>query len=232
MQTGNYSLEFISDLEWESINNYAVKESFEIIEDEVEYFFESKEYLVDVFVEGIAFDKLSSKCLQERFHKVFYSPKVLEAFILRLEKKIGRELARTQFKVSFDVSSQMNSVLDLEDSFSLIIEEAKTLRLSSSTEKAIDMVWKKSSQGLIPKELKKFSSQFKVGEYFLSTVGLSSKEIRDSINKKLARILRGIIKQSKTEIVNILKNEILAQTLYVESLRPAAIVRLDKAKTA
>jgi hypothetical protein len=209
MLSENYSLEYISNLELESINNFVIKESFEIVSEEVEYFFDSKEHLIDIFVEGIDFANLSPKYLQERFCKVLLSQKELENFLLRLEKRVKRELSRSPIKIDFSLSDKLDKIFNMEKSFSFIYESARTLSLSCFTEKAVDLVWKKSNQGFIPKGLKKFTMQFKAGEYFLSNVGLSQREIKCSINNKIVKSVHGILKQNKIQLINMLNNEII-----------------------
>lgn len=231
MLTENLTFDRISDLELEAIQNYVIKSCFVIIAEELDYFFCSRERLIGVFVEDIDLSKLCPRLLKERFNKLFYSKKELEAFALRLERIIGREMARVPFQAAFSISSRIDCIIKLEESFSFLSEEIKTLNLSTSTSKAIDTLWKKSSYGIVPKALNKFSCQLKLGDYCLSTVGLSPKDIKAGIRNKLSRKIQGILKQHKIDIANALKKEILSQMIYKEIYNNSTM-ELTEAKLA
>lgn len=233
MVTENYSLEYITEIELESIRNFAIKECFEIILEETEYFFESKEHLIGIFTEGIDFSKLNPKCLQERFFKVLYSKKELELFFSRIEKKIQKELMRVSIKSDFKLhNNKITDFLNIEDSFLFAYEAARTHGLSCATSKTIDKLWKKNIGSFIPKGLRKLSNEFKAGEYFLSTIGLTPQEIKYSINEKISKIAQGILMNKKHEIIKFLKNEVITQILNSENTNPSIFLESDITKTA
>lgn len=216
----NYALGHISDIEWESIRNYVIKDCYEIIHDEIEYFFNSKEHLMDFFFEGLEISALSEQKLKQRFCKMIFSDKELENLEGKLEKRISREMERVTLPNHFSLKNKFCKVLDLHESFCFICEELRTLKFSCSTAKAINMIWKKGCQGFIPKDLRRFGARFKAGDYLLSTVGLSPSEIGESVNKSIGKRLRAILKQKKSDIINLTKKEVISYILYIESKRP------------
>jgi hypothetical protein len=238
MIAANNSLEGITEIELESIFNYAIKECFETVLDEAEYFFENKEHLVDIFIEGIDFSKLTPRYLQDRFYKVFYSGKEIENFLGRIEKRIQRELVRAS--IDIDISLQDKNMMDLfnvEDSFLFVCESSRTYALSCNTCKAVNTLWKKSSKSFMPKALLKISMGVNVGEYFLSSMGVTPDEIKRGISGQVSKSVRGILKNKKLDLINSLKKEIVAQIIKSESMSQAIlsdreIVRREITKTA
>lgn len=231
MITANYSLESITEMELESIYNFAIKECFETILDETDFFFENKEHLVDIFIEGIDFSKLSPRYLQERFYKVFYSQKEIESFLRRIERRIQRDLMRASIEVDFNLKDKkiMDS-FNVEDSFLFVYEAARTYALSCNTCKAVNTVWKKSSKSIMPKALMKFSMGINVGEYFLSSVGQTPNEIKCGISGQVSKSVRGILKNNKYKLINSLRNEIIAQLIKSESMSHSILSDIDIAK--
>ncbi|MDW8802378.1 hypothetical protein P8V03_14605 [Clostridium sp. A1-XYC3] len=233
MVTENYSLEYITETELESIRNFAIKECFEIILEETEYFFQSKEYRIDIFAEGVDFSKLSPKCFQERFVKVLYSKKELECFILRIEKKIQKELMRLPIKSDFKLhNNKVTDLLNIEDSFLFIYEAARTYGISCVTSKTIDKLWKKNISSFMPKGLGKLTNKFKAGDYFLSTIGLTTGEIKCSISEKVSKSAQGILMNKKHEIIKFLKNEVITQVANSESINHTISLKREIIKTA
>ncbi|MDF2615176.1 MAG: hypothetical protein K0S71_2962 [Clostridia bacterium] len=232
LSTDDYFLQYSRDLDLKDINNFAMKESFEILLEEVDYFFHTKERLVDVFIEGIDYSTISPRSLQERFYKVLYSPKELDYFISRLEVKIQRELARAQTQINFKLNLDVHKVFNLEGSFLNIYEAGRTYAASCSTAKAIDWALKKSSSNTIPKSLRKMSTRFKFGEHVLSSVGCSPSELRCTLSEKIKKQIRCILKQNKNDMMYLIKNEIITQVLESEKLKCTLIIDIDKPKTA
>lgn len=229
----DYSLEYITELELESIRNFAIKECFEIILEETEYFFKSKEHLINIFTEGIDFSKLNPKRLQEKFSKVLYSKKELEHFFSRIERRIQKELMRASVRSDFKLSNnKITDLLNIENSFLFIHEVARTHKFSSATSKTIDKLWKKNIGSLIPKGLRMLSNEFKAGEYFLSTIGVNPQEIKCSINEKISKSAQGILINKKHEIIKFLKNEVVTQILNSENINPSMFLGKDIIKTA
>jgi hypothetical protein len=233
MLAANQSLGYITELELESIQNYAIKECFEIIQDEVEFFFQSKEYLIDIFIEGIDFSKLSPKYLQERFYKVFYSKKEIDNFLERIERRIHRELIRASIRIDFNLpNSKIMELFNIQESFLFVLEAYRTYALSCNTAKAVNTLWKKSSSSIVPKVLRKLSREFNAGEYFLSTVGLTTKEIKCSISGQVSRRIRGILRNNKHELINLLRNEVVKPIISLESVNHSIISKREIVKTA
>jgi len=233
MLTESYPLEYISELELESIYNFAIQECLEIVFDETEFFFQSKEHLIDIFIEGIDFSKLTSQYLQERFSRILYSKKEIEYFIAKIEKRIQRELTRISIQIDFNIESKtIIDLLSIEENFYFIFEAARTYALCCTTSKAINTAWKKGSKNFMPKVLVKLGMKFNAGDYFLSNVGLAPKELKCNINKKILKSIRGILKNNKHELTNFLKSEIIKQIINSESLSHAIILERNITKTA
>lgn len=233
MITEEYYLEYITELELESIRNFAIKECFEIILEETEYFFKSKEHLINIFTEGIDFSKLNPKSLQEKFSKVLYSKKELEHFFSRIERRIQKELTRVSVRSEFKLhNNKITDLLNVENSFLFIQEVARTHKFSSATSKTIDKLWKKNIGSVIPKGLRMLSNEFKAGEYFLSTIGVNPQELKCSINEKISKSAQGILMNKKHEIIKFLKNEVVTQILNSENKNPSIFLEKDTVKTA
>lgn len=233
MEIENYSLKHITKIELESICNFVIKECFEIILDETEYFFQSKERLISVFTEGIDVRKLNAKYLQDRFSKILYSEKELECFFSRIEKRVQKELMRVPIRFDFKLhNNKVRDLVNIQDSFLFIYEAAKTHALSSATSKAIDKIWKKRISGLVPSGLKKLSNEFKAGDYFLSTIGLTPEQIKFNINGKISKSAQGILINKKHETIRFLKNEIITQILNSESIDNSMSLERGITKTA
>ena len=232
METNNHSLNCISDLEIEAVNNFIIERSFQIIEEETDCFFNGKAELIDGFAEELEFSKLNPSGLMGRFHKAIYPPGELEAFISTLEKRIGRDLEEVCFYPQFKLRGKVEDLLDLEDSFLFIAEAARTFNFSRHTAKSIGRAWRKAGRrlGLIGWKSSGLGSA--MGEYCLSTVGLSPKEIGNGIRMDIKKRIRGILKQNRLEIISHLKNEIIAQILYEERLGYASVLRFREANSA
>ena len=232
MMTANHSIMNITEMELESIYNYAIKECFETILDETEYFFQNKEHLIDIFIEGLDFSKLSPKSVEERFYKVFYNNKEIENFLIRTEKRIKRELERASIEIHLDLQSKkIMDLFDVEESFLLIYEAARTYKLSCSTEKAVNNLWKKSSKSFMPKPLIKVGMGVNVGEYFLSTVGLTPKEIKCDICGQVAKRVRGILKNNKLELIKCINSKVVAELLKSEGKTQSILSNIDVIET-
>lgn len=232
METNNYSLNCISDLEIEAVNNFIIERSFQIIAEETDCFFNAKAELIDGFAEGLEFSKLNPSSLLRRFCKVIYSPGELEALISTVEKRIGRDLGEVCFHPQFKLRGKVEDLLDLEDSFSFIAEAARTFNFSSHTVKTIGRACRRAGRCFGPIGRKSSCLGSAMGEYCLSAVGLSPKEISSGIRKDIKKRIRGILKQNRLEIAYHLKNEIIAQILYEERLGHASVLGFREANSA
>ena len=223
---------FLSETELTSAYNFAIKESYDIIADEVGYYFESKEHLIDIFIEELNFEKLSQKYLQDRFIKVICSPKESESFFKRFEVRLQKELAGAFLDVDLDLSKIHEGFSHIRTSYIDIDEEIRTYFLSCFTEKTVDKIWKKTCSGFIPPALNKVAMNIKVGEYFLTSVRLTAKEIETNIAVKLRKRLQGILKNHKNELIAAIRNEVLTQLLKSEDRLKLTVAKHDIVKTA
>lgn len=222
MTTGTLNFDNISELEKEITIDFLLKEGIEILEEEIDYFFSLKEPLVDSFVGDTDLKKLNLAQLQDRVDKMFWSPKEVSSLILKIEKRIQKEINRTLFSGEFKFSNyKSDRPINLRDS-SIIIEKLRTYKLSQSVAKYIDATSIKSLAGVLPKEAKKFSSKFRPGSHILGLLGVSPKEIESGLKEKMQKILRGMLKQSKLDISNVLKREIIENLALMPQLEEVA----------
>ena len=131
----------------------------------------------------------------------------------RIHKRIEKEFNRAQYQITFDLDKNTAGNIVKADISPYLRENIKTYNLSNAICKGIDMTWKKSSSKIIPKALNIFVSRFSMGEHVLGAVGLSPKEFKEKIRKKILNVMTGILKQYKTELKNILKQEIIQHLL-------------------
>ncbi|MFZ5945920.1 MAG: hypothetical protein ACOYVD_17655 [Bacillota bacterium] len=207
----------ISEVELEALTNFFVRESFEIISEEIEYYVSIKEKMADIFIEGINFYKINESLLQQGIEKIVYCEKDLKNLYSRVGRRIDRELTRTQFNKRLEFGWDEIDAMKRNDSILFLKENIKTFILSNIICKGIDGIWKKTSSQFLPKELTKFSSKISMGRYFLSSLGVNPEEISNGMKKKIAIVMKGIIKQHGLELANMLKQEILIKLEVCEA---------------
>ncbi|MBS3968975.1 MAG: hypothetical protein KGZ94_02535 [Clostridia bacterium] len=203
----------ITELEIEGITNYLARESFDIINEELDYYTANQEKLLKLYVNGINFTDLNTRILQEWVNTIIYNSDDIEACIRRIHKRIEKEFNRAQYQITFDLKKNTAANIVKADISPYLRENIKTYNLSNAICKGIDMTWKKSSSKIIPKTLNIFVSRFSMGEHVLGAVGLSPKEFKEKIRKKILNVMTGILRQYKTELKNILKQEIIQHLL-------------------
>lgn len=210
--------ENISELEAESIINFLLRESISIVSDELDYFFDGKEKLVDFLVEGLDLRKTSPEAIQERFNKVLYNQGDIEKLILRIEGLIRREIQRSIYVQEFHLAHDQIGKVEQSYAFQGLNEGLKTLKFSHAMAKIINMALNKSTKTVLPKAFNKIISRFKISYYILASAKVSPKEIKDTIQFQLAKRLRGTLKQNKNELKNIITKEIVGQLLQLEGI--------------
>lgn len=228
----DYYSEYIDDLGNEALKNAMIKEALETAAEEIEYFFRGKERLAEIFAEGMDFSKLNEWSLKERFHKVFYSPKELKIFLQRVEKRIGREFEKAGLAEKFTLGDGAERLADLEGCFSCMQEEVRTFRLSNTASKAINLAWKKTTCGVVPKSVNRLGCHFNIGQHFLSSMGLSPKEVVNNICKKMTGRIKGILKQHRVDVTAFIKNEIVSHVINADSSICLGRPKLKEIKTA
>lgn len=62
----------LSELEYDSITNFLVKESIEIIEEEVDYFFLCRDNLIETILNGVSLDNMDIRCLRTKLNTTLY----------------------------------------------------------------------------------------------------------------------------------------------------------------
>jgi hypothetical protein len=220
----------VSELEKEMMLNFLVKESIEIANEEIDYFFATKLRLVKAYVSGLEFKSITNDQLQEKFTVFMYSHEDILDLIRKIAKGIRRELARGQYSGDFQLTYNYQEVYARQICEHLA-ENIRTLKLSDAIGKAIDMTWKKTSEKLLPKELLILTPKFSLSSYLLGAAGVSPQSLREEIQVKMVRILSGIIKQQQIELKNELRQEIIKQLLAVPKESNARIKAIQT-KTA
>ncbi|MDW7675321.1 MAG: hypothetical protein SCK28_12390 [Bacillota bacterium] len=209
------SIENVSELEKDIIDSYIIKESLEIISDEVEYFFDGKLKLVDLFVTGLNFNDI--KELQERFSAFIYGDSDICTLVNRISKRVERELSKVKYEGNLQLNNINSDAFNCEHLRASLREESRTLKLSQSISKGIDVAWKKTSPKLFPKALLQLTSKTSVSSLILGSIGVSTQQVGNNMKAKLIKQLRGTIKQHKIELELSLKKEIIRQLISCSS---------------
>ncbi|MBS4030210.1 MAG: hypothetical protein KGZ63_02145 [Clostridiales bacterium] len=207
--------EDLTELEKETIEAYVVRESIYILEDELEYYFSHKVKLLEMLAGGINFNKVSPADLQKKMNRSLVSPQDLEILLAKIQKRIIRELAKanciSNFSLNFDQINQGLPQFELA-----ITEQLRTLKLSRTVAKGIDMAWKKASKNILPKAMTKVSNKLSVGDYFISTLAIGPKEQEAEIITGYLRAARATLEQYQVELMNILVKQITNQLFKVQ----------------
>lgn len=180
---------------------------FEIINEELEYYYKGKEQSLGLFLNSIDSRKLKDKLLQVEINNFFNKTTELPQLIQKIERALLRELNRTDFKEGFSLDS---SICLVEYKASVVTsEELRTLELVGLVNKGIDMAWKKAGASFIPKEMKKFAAKVKLGDYVLNMAGLSPQELNGQLKDKVALRVKGQLKQMKLDLQKHLEDHII-----------------------
>jgi hypothetical protein len=205
----------LTELEKETIEAYVVRESIYILEDELEYYFSHKVKLLEMLAQGINFNKTSPAELQQQMNRTLVSPQDLEILVAKIQKRIMRELAKANCIYSFSLNAdQINQGLPQFELF--LSEQLRTLKLSRTVAKGIDMAWKKVSKNILPKAMTKVSNKLSVGDYLVSTLAIGPKEQEAEIITGYLRVARATLEQYQLELMNILVKQINSQLFKVQ----------------
>ncbi|WP_028307796.1 hypothetical protein [Desulfitibacter alkalitolerans] len=211
LEKTTYSM--ISELEMENIVNYLARESFDIINEELDYYTANQEKLLKLYVSGINYNNLDTRMLQEGVNTIIYDTEDIEACIKRIKKRIEKEFTRAQYEITFKFDrNNVNNIAKVDIS-PYLKENIKTYNLSSAVCKGIDMTWKKSSSNILPKAINIFASKFSMGDHVLGAVGLGPKVFKEKIRIRILNVMIGILRQHKIDLRNILKKEIIGNLL-------------------
>ena len=108
MENTTYS---ITELEIEGITNYLARESFDIINEELDYYTANQEKLLKLYVNGINFNDLDTRILQEWVNTIIYNSDDVEACIRRIHKRIEKEFNRAQYQITFDLKKNTADII-------------------------------------------------------------------------------------------------------------------------
>lgn len=220
-----------TELEIETIKNFLVRESIEIINEEVEYFCLTREKSVDSVLAGIPPDNLEFKAVRGRLNNVLYTKDDVKFLVQKIEKRIIKEIRMAQWNCDFRFNLQQISWVEPGNVVVLLQEEIKTLFYSAAMGKAIDTAWAKIKKQFIPAGFNRLSSKIKVGELVLSSVQLNSQKVMDDLKSKIARLLRGSLKQYRTQLCKDLSKQVYQQ-IFLHELCCPDNVQLAEVQTA
>lgn len=202
--------EDLTELEKETIEAYAVRESIFIIEDELEYYFAHKQKLLEMLIAGINLNKITPEALAEKMNQALLSPQELEILLAKIQKRIMRELAKANCRSVF--SLQATEISSDLPQFELdISEQLRTLKLSRTVVKAIDTAWKKAGKNVIPQAISKVSNRFSLGEYLVSTLAVGPKEHESVIASGCLKSARATLRQYQSELMSTLVRQVTKQ---------------------
>jgi hypothetical protein len=202
--------EDLTELEQDSIAAFLVRESVYIVEDELEYFFTQKARLLEILFASINFNKTSHVALEDKMNDILVSSHDLEIIVTKIQKRIMRELHKADYRCVFYLNA--NEISKGLPHFQLAFsEKLRTLQLSRTIVKGIDMAWKKASKSILPKALTSVSNKLPVGDYFVSTLAVGPKEQEAAITASYLKVATTTLQQYRVELMNILIKKITQQ---------------------
>lgn len=220
----------LSELEIETITNFLVRESVEIIYEEVDYFFHSRDNMINMVLDGQPLDKLDLKGLRDKLNKLYTKEEVL-LMVQKIEKRIRKEIRMAQWEVNFKFD--LNQIPWIEAGFiaTFLRAEMKTLLYSTSVVTAVDMTWVKLRTKIVPAAFSKLVSKAKVGELVLATVKANPQKLRADLRIKIDKLIRGSLKQYKTQLCKEMSAQVCNQ-IFIRDLNNSAINELIQVQTA
>lgn len=224
--------ENLSELEIETITNFLVKESISIIDEEVDYFFLSRENLIETILEGVSLDNMDLRGLRNKLNKVLYTKEDVAVLVQKIEKRIRKEIQMAQWENNFRFN--LNQIAWLEPGYAIpsLHEEMKTLLYSSTMAKAVDMAWIKLRKQMVPAAFNKLVSKVKAGNLVLAAVQADPRRLKDDLNARVIKLVRGSLKQYKTRLCRDLASQVCNQLFNIQKFSYSDSVKLIKVQTA
>lgn len=201
----------LSELEFDSITNFLVRESIEIIEEEVDYFFLSRYNLIETILDGASLDNMDLKTLSNKLNSSLYTKEDITLLVKKTEKSIKRELRRAQW--DYDFKFNLNQITWTEPGciVPFLREEMKTLLYSDAMAKAVDTAWIKIRKQLVPPALNKVVSRVKVSDLVLSSVNAEPRKLKSEMRIKINKLIGGSLKQYRVKICKDLISQVKQQ---------------------
>lgn len=208
----------LSELEFESITNFLVKESIEIIEEEVGYFFLCRDKLVEKYLDGVSLDNMDLRSLRNKLNSTLYTKEEIILLTQKIENRIRRELRGAQWE--YDFKFYLNQITWIEPGYivALLREEMKTLVYSDAMAKSIDMAWIKIRKQFVPSSFNKVVSKVKMGNMALSSVNADPRKLKADMSAKIKKLIRGSIKQYKMKLCKELAFQVYEQLFSFKQL--------------
>lgn len=110
----------LTEYEKEMIEAFLVRESVDIVDDELEYFYSYKEKLLETLAGNINFHRANPLELEQKINRLLVCSEELEMLLLKIHKRILRELNKANFRYDFQL--KVNNAEDLPK-FKLAISE-------------------------------------------------------------------------------------------------------------
>lgn len=222
----------LSDMEITNITNFLVKESIEIIQEELDYFFLNKDGMVKPIVQEILSNRnLDLKNLRCKLNRFLFTIDDINLLVQKIEYRINKEIRMAKWHCTFAFDHGAISWLEPGCIVSMLHEEGKTLSYSNSMAKIIDTAWGKVSGQVIPGGIKHLSRRVNMGEMFLAAVKVDAKSLKNGIECKIYKLIEGYIKQYKTQLCHDLNQQVCAQLFPAEmcELEREALVKIQSA---
>lgn len=211
--TGN-----LSELEFENINNFLVKESIEIIEDEINYFFLSHDKLIETILDGVSLDNIDFSGLRNKLNSTLYTKEAIRLLTRKIEKRIRKELQVAQWECDFKFNLNQITWIEPGKIVFLLSEEMKTLLYSNAVAKTVDTAWIKVRKQFVPSAFNKIVSKLKIGDVVLSSVNVDPRKLKTDMSTKINKLIRGSLKQYRVRLCKDLSSQVYDQLYCIKQL--------------
>jgi hypothetical protein len=199
----------------ETIEAFIVREGIYILEEELDYFFANKAKMLELLVHSINFSKISSAVLQEKINQILGSTHDLEMILAKIQRRIVRELDRANYRYAFCLN-----IADLDQELprfeSDITEQQRTLKLSRTIARGIDMAWRKAGSSFLPKNMTRVTNTLQAGNYLISVFAVSPRQQETEMKAGCLKAARATLKQFQAELYNTLVKQIAGQLFTLQ----------------
>lgn len=217
---GQHRTVSLSELEMENITNYLVRESIEIITEEIEYFYLTREKSFHPVLDEVSLTSLDLKALRHKLNSVLYTKEEIRLLVGKIENRIRKEIRIANWDCDFKFDLTKLSWIEPGNIVVLLQEEIKTMFYSKTMTKVIDRAWFKMKKDLIPSGLSKLSAKLKIGDIVLTAVQVDPQKIEGDLKKKIARLVRGSIKQYESQLCRELSEQVCQQIFVYDMPYP------------
>jgi hypothetical protein len=207
--------EELTIIEKETIEAFIVREGTYILEEELDYYFANKAKMLEPLVHSINFSKISSAVLQEKINQVLVSTHDLEMILAKIQRRIVRELDRANCRHAFCLNiAGLDQALPRFESD--ISEQQRTLKLSRTIARGIDMAWRKAGSSFLPKNMTRVTNKLQVGNYLISVFAVSPSQQETEMKAACLKAAKATLKQFQAELYNILVKQMVGQLFTLQ----------------